>query len=99
MALEARDVSEKITKLTLDTLFDFEMEGDGDQVVLRQQLFRVNKAGNRERYDIRTNIPRWLVKRLMVRFREMHRRDRARLAREERRIADEVRALTEEPTP
>lgn len=89
-------MTEKKTALTLDTLFDFELSGEGSELRLRAQGYRNNKAGNREVYDITYRVPRWVLTRVFGKLREMHKRDRERLRREELRITNEVRALTEE---
>lgn len=92
-------MTDKKTVLTLATLFDFELTGEGSEVQLRAQAVRRNKAGNREVYDITYRVPRWVAGRLLDKFREMHKRDRERLKREGERIEKEIRSLTEEPAP
>lgn len=82
-------------RLDLDSSVE-SVEGQGSALVVRVNGYRKNKAGNVEHYRLRLNVDRYDVKILLAGLRDMHVRDRQRLALEQQRIDQEATILIRE---
>lgn len=71
------------------------IEGCGNQLTMRIEGHRTNKAGNIEEYKIEAKLSRHHIQRLAREIATMHQRDRQRLQRELNRIELEQQAITQ----
>ncbi len=84
----------KVIKIELEWITP-EISGAGNDLTLKLEGHRVNKAGNIEEYKLEAKMGRHHIQRLARQIASMHARDRQRLDRELRRIEIEQQAITQ----
>lgn len=82
-----------VTKLELQDCYLDGMEGAGNEIKVKLRAGRKNKAGRYEHYELKLKVCRYGVKQILTGLRDMHVRDRERIAREQQRIQNEIDAL------
>lgn len=88
----------KPIKIRLEWMSAPEITGSGNDLALKLEGHRMNKAGNVEMYEIEAPLPRRHIQTLARQIATMHARDRQRLERELRRIELEQQAITQPET-
>lgn len=85
----------KPIKIRLEWMSAPEITGTGNDLALKLEGHRINKAGNFEQYEIEAPMGRHCIQSLARQIATMHARDRQRLERELRRIELEQQAITQ----
>lgn len=83
-------------KLEADLQTNIELVGAGETVTMQFNTWRTKESGNYERTVVKVKMSRWAISRLMDQVRQLHIRDRQRLANEAARIEREIARLTTE---
>lgn len=80
-------------KRTLDDCMLDGVDGYGDTLIVKMRAWRTTKAGTRERYELELKVCRYSIKQLLGHLKQMHMRDRDRIASEQMRIQNEIDGL------
>ncbi len=83
-------------KLKLNAHLDG-VDGCGDELTFKVRGHRTTKGGTTEFYELTLCVCRYSVLHLQRALRDMHKRDRARLENEQRRIEREITELKNRP--
>jgi len=86
-------------KLEADLQTNIEFVGAGESITMQFNTWRQKETGNYERTVVKVKLGRWAISRLIDQLRQLHIRDRDRLANEAARIEREVARLTRELQP
>ena len=73
------------------------VEGSGSELTVKLSAYRKTKAGTHEKHELQIKICRSGIRRFLELLKEMHVRDRERIAREQQRIQNEIDALKVSP--
>lgn len=90
-------IIEEILEADLQT--NIELVGEGERITMQFNTWRQKKSGAYERTVVKVKMSRWAISRLLDQVRQLHIRDRERLANEQARIVREVARLTQEMQP
>lgn len=90
--MNQRDIKKDFRDCVIDAI-----EGSGNEVTVKLRAFRTTKAGTLERHHLEIKVCRWGIRRFLTLLKEMHVRDRERIAGEQQRIENEINALKVTP--